>query len=509
MHEINEFLQKFFDTGSFAARWHCGKWSEFHGWLYILSDVAIWAAYFTIPIILVRFIRTRKDLPFTKIFWLFGAFILACGATHLIDAVIFWFPIYRISAFARLVTAIVSWATIVALYRIMPRALLLQSPKELERKVADRTAELNAALQRMRFMADAMPQIVWTAKADGTLDYFNKRTLEFTGKTIAELEAWAWINSMHPQDQEISMQKWKKALEDKVPFEIENRIQAADGKYYWHLNRGVPQLDENGEIACWVGTATNIEQQKRNEEILEKTVAERTEELRIANENLVQSNNDLEQFAGFASHDLQAPLKTISMYLSMLAERNKDVLDESSLGYISKATAASHRMRTLVQTLLQFSKVNASQTNLTDVDLEQVVQVIRNTMLDSHAPGSVIINNKTPHRLYADESMITQVLQNVIANGIKYNENDVAEITIESAENEDEIVISVTDNGIGIAAEHLEKIFNVFTRLTSDTKGTGLGLSISKRIMEKHKGSISVTSTVGQGTTFTLTIPKA
>jgi PAS domain S-box-containing protein len=361
----------------------------------------------------------------------------------------------------------------------------------------------------MHFMADVMPQIVWTAKADGTLDYFNKRTLEFTGKTIEELEAWGWINAMHPHDQEMSMQKWKKALEDKVPFEIENRIQATDGKYYWHLNRGVPQLNKSGEIACWVGTATNIDQQKRNEEILEKTVAERTEELRIANESLVQSNHDLEQFAGFASHDLQAPLKTISMYLSMLYERNKDVLDESSLGYISKATAASQRMRTLVQTLLQFSKVNASQTNLADVDLNNVIHVIRNIMLDSSEPGSVVITNNTPHKLYADESMITQVLQNIIANGIKYNENDVAEITIESFENENEIVISVTDNGIGIAEEHIEKIFNVFTRLTSDSKGTGLGLSISKRIVEKHKGTIAVTSTVGKGTTFTLKIPKA
>jgi hypothetical protein len=109
MNEFKEFIEKFFNTSSFTARWHCGKWSEFHGWLYILSDVAIWAAYFTIPIILIRFIRRKKNLPFRRIFWLFGAFILACGATHLIDAIIFWFPIYRISAFVRLLTALISW----------------------------------------------------------------------------------------------------------------------------------------------------------------------------------------------------------------------------------------------------------------------------------------------------------------------------------------------------------------------------------------------------------------
>jgi len=125
MDQIIEFFLNLFDVSNWPPRWHCGKWSDFHGWLYIISDILIWLAYFVIPVILIWFVQKRPKMAFLPVFWLFGAFIIFCGATHLIDAIIFWWPIYRISAFVKFITAIVSMATMFALIRDLPKALEL------------------------------------------------------------------------------------------------------------------------------------------------------------------------------------------------------------------------------------------------------------------------------------------------------------------------------------------------------------------------------------------------
>jgi PAS domain S-box-containing protein len=144
------FFLKLFDTGDFMPRWHCGRWTEAHGWLHIVSDLAVWSAYFAIPLILVLFAARKPDLPFRKVFLLFGTFILACGTTHLMEAVIFWWPAYRLAGVIKLVTAVVSWATVVALIPIVPRALSMRSPEDLEREVRRQTAELNEANEALR-----------------------------------------------------------------------------------------------------------------------------------------------------------------------------------------------------------------------------------------------------------------------------------------------------------------------------------------------------------------------
>lgn len=142
-----EFLSRLFDTSDFPPRWQCGQWSVGHGWLHVLSDLGVWSAYVAIPLVLGFFPLRRKDLPFRGIFLLFGAFILACGTTHLMEALIFWWPAYRLAGAIKLFTAIVSWATVVALIPIVPRVLAMRSPEELEREIVGRKAA-EQALQR-------------------------------------------------------------------------------------------------------------------------------------------------------------------------------------------------------------------------------------------------------------------------------------------------------------------------------------------------------------------------
>ena len=138
MEEIIEFFLNLFGTESWPARWYCGKWTGFHGWLYIFSDLAVWAAYFIIPVFLIRLIRQRPGIPFPTIFWLFGAFILFCGLTHLVDASMFWWPAYRLNALVRFFTACISWATIIALIKVFPQALALKTAKEFEKEILER-----------------------------------------------------------------------------------------------------------------------------------------------------------------------------------------------------------------------------------------------------------------------------------------------------------------------------------------------------------------------------------
>lgn len=133
-----DFLYRLFDTSDFPARWTCGRWTAGHGRLHILSDLGVWSAYLAIPIVLGFFLQQRKDLPFRRIFLLFGAFIFACGTTHLMEAIIFWWPAYRLAGVIKLITAIISWTTVFALIPVVPRVLAMRSPESLEREIAAR-----------------------------------------------------------------------------------------------------------------------------------------------------------------------------------------------------------------------------------------------------------------------------------------------------------------------------------------------------------------------------------
>jgi PAS domain S-box-containing protein len=173
---VFDFLSHLLDPSGFPPRWECGEWTAGHGWLHVLSDLGVWSAYFAIPGLLAYFVLRRRDLPFPTVFWLFGAFILACGTTHLMEAIIFWHPLYRLAGVIKLATAVVSWVTVAALVPTIPRALALRSPDELEREVTARkeaegalqraNAELGRQVQALRASEEQLRLLI-----DGTRDY--------------------------------------------------------------------------------------------------------------------------------------------------------------------------------------------------------------------------------------------------------------------------------------------------------------------------------------------------
>ncbi len=166
MDQLFEFIKGLFSTELWPARWSCGIWSPFHGWLYILSSFLIASAYFAIPLLLFRFMKRRSDLPFIRIFWLFILFILACGSTHLIDGIIFWEPMYRLSAFVLFFTAIVSWLAVYGLFKILPKALELKSPKQLELIINKRTRQLKESNASLKKINEELDNYLYAASHD-------------------------------------------------------------------------------------------------------------------------------------------------------------------------------------------------------------------------------------------------------------------------------------------------------------------------------------------------------
>ena len=164
---MEEYFSNLFDTRSWPPRWTSGKWSDFHGWMYILSDIAIWAAYFTISGIMLSFLFKRKDkIPFLKVFWLFTLFILLCGLSHLMDAMMFWYPAYKLNGLVLFLTAVISWAAALHVFRILPDAIQLKSPAQLQKIIDLRTTELEHSNKNLIKLNKEIDNYIYAATHD-------------------------------------------------------------------------------------------------------------------------------------------------------------------------------------------------------------------------------------------------------------------------------------------------------------------------------------------------------
>jgi len=225
--------------------------------------------------------------------------------------------------------------------------------------------------------------------------------------------------------------------------------------------------------------------------------------------NLQQSNHDLEQFAYVASHDLQEPLRMVTSYVQLLAKRYNGRLDDKADRYIAYAVDGAARMQTLINDLLQYSRVGRQDVTLTEIDAERALQrALTNLKLAVNESQATITHDRLPG-IYADASQLTQVFQNLIGNALKFRGTEPPLIHIGVQQTPTEWIFSVRDNGIGIEPQYSERIFTMFQRLHSrgEYPGTGIGLAICKKIVERHHGWINVVSEPGHGATFSFSIP--
>ncbi|MFC0773375.1 PAS domain S-box protein [Terrimonas alba] len=179
MNQIIEFFKKLLDSTDWPPRWHCGRWTEFHGWLYIISDLLIWTAYFTIPVVIIRYISKKQGIRFVRLYFLFAAFILACGATHFLDAVAFWIPAYRLNALVRLITGVISWVTVFYLVKFLPAVFSLKSQNELEAEIEQRKRaeqQSRESEEQVQTIFNAAPDAVIVINDEGRIIKWNSKS---------------------------------------------------------------------------------------------------------------------------------------------------------------------------------------------------------------------------------------------------------------------------------------------------------------------------------------------
>lgn len=231
-------------------------------------------------------------------------------------------------------------------------------------------------------------------------------------------------------------------------------------------------------------------------------------ELLKKSDELVRSNNDLQQFAYVASHDLQEPLRMVTSYVQLLEDRYKNKLDQDASEFIEYAVDGTRRMRALIQSLLEYSRVGKIRP-FERIDMNKMLQDVLLEMNEQIAETNASIRIDPLPDINGDPVLIKQLINNVISNAIKFRKSDVIpEVIVSGKSNQDGSLFSIRDNGIGIAKDYFEKIFVIFQRLHSKDKypGTGMGLAICKKIVEQHGGKMWVESELNKGTTFFFTI---
>lgn len=304
-------------------------------------------------------------------------------------------------------------------------------------------------------------------------------------------------NLVHEEDVQYLNEEIKKAIAEGSTFESIYRTRPVGGKCNHILSKATITRDRKGKPVNVSGICFDITEMK-----------EGTEKALIRlNEDLLRSNNDLQQFAYVASHDLQEPLRMVSSFTQLLQQRYADRLDDNANEYISFAVNGSRRMYELLNGLLAYSRIQSRGINLAQVDLNSVVAKVKaNIKLLIEETGAVIKCGQLP-AIKADESQMIQLMQNLIENAIKFR-SGTPEITISSSCKNEMHIISVADNGIGIEPVYYDKIFRIFQRLHhSEYPGTGIGLAICLRIVERHGGKIWVSSKMKEGSVFSFSIP--
>lgn len=495
------FVSKLFDTSDFPARWHCGNWTVLHGWTHILSDSAIFAAYMAIPVALAYFIRRRRDLPrpIPATFWLFGAFIVACGLTHLCEAIIFWKPIYRLAGFAKATTATVSWFTFALLIPVIPKALSLQGPEALRRRVLEATEELRRerdAAAHLAAIVRSSRDIIIGTDLGRLIESFNpgaERTLGYAAEEVIGCH----ISVLMPDGFSFELKDgYPDVLADVSTVEVE-LIGKSGNRIPVSLTIS-PVASNDGQLVGASLIARDMTDLKRAQD-----------ELKLSVERLKQSNDDLEQFAYVASHDLQEPLRMVSAYTQLIEKEYKGKLDERADRFIAYSVDGARRMKKLVDDLLTYSRIGTRgrlfELCSTEVVLQTTLDRLRLVVEES---GGSVTSGRMPS-VYADASQLEHVFQNLISNAIKFR-REVPPIVHVSANRTGAFwEFRVEDNGIGLDEEQAPLIFQMFQRLHERRKyvGSGIGLAIAKRIIERHGGTIWVRSTPGEGSCFTFTLP--
>jgi len=297
--------------------------------------------------------------------------------------------------------------------------------------------------------------------------------------------------------------RWKHSVATGAYFEFEHRVRRYDGSYRWHLSRAHAMRDANGDVLMWIGSNTDIDEQKRAEERLERTVAERTAKLR-------EIIGELEAFSYSIAHDMRAPLRSLTGFSNVLLTECADKLDAEGKGYLHRIATAAGRMDMLIQDVLNYSRIVRAELPLEAVDVGELLSGIVETYpMLSPDKADVILEGPFP-RVLGNQAMLTQVFSNLLGNAVKFVSPGIRpRVRVWTEERGERVCLLFEDNGIGIPAHQHARIFRIFEQGISGYEGTGIGLAIVKKAVERMGGKIALESEPGRGSTFSVEVRRA
>jgi two-component system phosphate regulon sensor histidine kinase PhoR len=361
-----------------------------------------------------------------------------------------------------------------------------QLNNQLEDTVKERTNELSISREHFKYLANNIPQMTWTNLPNGEVDYYNDRWYTYTGVSFEDTNKWAWEKVLHPDDIKVTTERYMASLKSGEVFDVENRYRRADGVYRWHLSRALPLRDENKEIVFWVGTATDIDDQK-------------------------QEMDRKDEFIGIASHELKTPLTSLKGYLQLITVYKKDDLPASVKQYIAKANVALNKLQRLVNDLLDVSKIQAGRLEyaMGSLNLAELVNTCIENAEHIYPSNLFVIEDGHTYLVNGNSERLEQVIMNLINNAVKYALDD-KKIIVKTTRIDDKVRVAITDFGIGLSEDQRKRIFERFYRVEDKkymTSGLGMGLYISAEIIRNHHGRMGVESEPGKGSTFYFDLP--
>lgn len=356
---------------------------------------------------------------------------------------------------------------------VTPEAQLNQKIKESE--------------ERFRQMADLMPAKITNANADGSVTYFNKKWMDFTGMNFEDFRDFGYHSIMHPDELEEFQKRLINAAETGSDLEMEMRFLNKEGQYEWNLNRASPVKDENGNIKMWIGVTTEI--QKIKEEERQK-----------------------ENFLSMASHELKTPVTTIKAYSQLAEMMLQENGDKETLAIVSRMGGQINKLNALIGELLDFTKLQKGKLIYNEgfFDFNEFVKEIVEDMRHTTATHKISYIQSANARIFGDKEKLSQVVNNLISNGIKYSRG-ANKILVTTKLQNGGVTLWIQDYGIGIAKESQEKVFEQFYRVTGDSQATypgmGIGLYICAEIIKREGGKIWIESSNENGSVFCIWLP--
>ncbi|HEV3299877.1 MAG TPA: PAS domain S-box protein, partial [Planctomycetaceae bacterium] len=367
---------------------------------------------------------------------------------------------------------------------------------------------LRASEERYRFLTQSIPQKIFTANANGDVDYFNQQWTEFTGLSFEQIKGWGWLQFIHPDDVDENVRHWQHSVNTGEPFQLEHRFRRSDGVYRWHLSRALAMRDAQGRVSMWFGSNTDIDDQKRAAEALKQ-----------AKETAEAANRAKDEFLANVSHEIRTPMNAILGMTELVLDT---ALADDQRECLRTVKSAADNLLGIINDLLDFAKIEAGkmELNVGTFSLRSAVgSTLRALSARAHRKGLEIISNvqsDVPDALIGDAVRLRQVLLNLVGNAIKFTERGEVVVQVEAEpalgpldRQEATVRFIVRDTGIGIPVDKQATIFRPFEQEDASTTrkygGTGLGLTIAAQLVALMGGQISVNSSAGDGSTFTFT----